>query len=72
LLLAEFAYNNSIHNSMWMMPFWANYRHHPPMEFKLLKASFNMMSQWLADATGSGMEDSHWHLQENLLEAKVL
>jgi len=33
LPLAEFAYNNSVHHSTRMMPFWANYHYHPPMQF---------------------------------------
>jgi hypothetical protein len=69
LPLAEFAYNNSVHHSMRMTPFWANYHYHPPMQFKPPKATSNMRSEILADATESGMEETHRLLRESLLEA---
>jgi len=31
LPLAEFTYNDMLHGSMWMTPFWANYHCHPVM-----------------------------------------
>jgi transposase InsO family protein len=34
LPLPEFAYNNSVRHTTRMMPFWANYHCHPPMQFK--------------------------------------
>ena len=72
LPLAEFAYNDSVHHSTQMTPFWANYHNHPPMQFKLPKTPSNMRSEILADATVSGMEETHRLLRENLLEAHVL
>jgi hypothetical protein len=32
LLLVEFAYNNTIHASMWKIPFYANYGHHSKLD----------------------------------------
>ena len=71
LPLAEFAYNNSVHHSTRMTPFWANYHYHPPMQFKPPKAPSNLRSEILADATVSGMEETHRLLRESLLEAQV-
>jgi len=68
---AEFAYNNSIHNSKRMMPFWANNHCHWPMLFKPPNAPSNMRSEILADAIVSRMEVPHRHLWEILLEAQV-
>jgi len=71
LPLAEFAYNNSVHHSTRMTPFWANYHYHPPMQFKPPKAPSNTRSEILADATVSGMEETHRPLQGSLLEAQA-
>jgi len=35
--MAEFAYNNKVHSSTKMLPFKANYRQNPRMEFKIRK-----------------------------------
>jgi len=69
LPLAEFAYNNSVHHSTQMTPFWANYHYHPPMQIKPPEDPSNLRSEILADATLSGMEETHRLLQESLLEA---
>jgi hypothetical protein len=69
--IAEFAYNNSVHHSTRMMPFWANYHYHTPMQFKPLKDPSNMRSEILADATVSGIEETHRHPRESLLEAQA-
>ena len=71
LPLAEFAYNNSVHHSTRMTPFWANYHYHPPMQFKPPKAPSNLRSEILADATVSGMEETHQLLRQSLLEPQV-
>jgi hypothetical protein len=71
LPLAEFAYNNSVHHSMWMTPFWANYHYQPPMQFKPSNAPSKMRSEILPDAMVSGMEETHRLLRESLLEAQV-
>jgi len=65
LPLAEFAYNNSIHHSMYIMPFWANNWYHPLMQFKPLKAPCNMRSQILAGRIVSGLWETHRLLREN-------
>jgi hypothetical protein len=67
LSVAEFAYNNSVHHSMRMTPFWANYQYHPPMEFKSRKAPSNMRSEIQADGTVSGMEQTRWLHRKSLL-----
>jgi len=54
-----------------MTPFWANNHYHPPMQFKPPKAPSNMRSEILADATASGMEETHRFLRESLLEAQA-
>jgi len=56
---------------MQMMPFWANYHYHPPMQFKLLKAPSNLRPEILADAMVPGMEETHQLLRESLLEAQI-
>jgi hypothetical protein len=71
LPFAEFAYNNSVHHSKRMRPFCANYHYHPPMQFKPLKAPSNLRSEILADATLSGMEETHRLFRERLLEAQA-
>ena len=71
LPLAEFAYNNSVHHSTRMTPFWANYHYHLPMQLKPPKAPSNLRSEILVDSTVSGIEETHWLLWESLLEALV-
>jgi transposase InsO family protein len=71
LPLAEFTYNKSVHHSTRMTPFWANYHYHPPMQFKPPKAPSKMMSEILADATVSGLEETHRLLRESLLESQA-
>jgi len=56
LPLAEFTYNNSVHDSRQMTPFWANYHYHPPMQFKPPKVPSNLRPDKLVDAPVSGME----------------
>ena len=69
LPLAEFADNNSVHHSTQMTPFWTNYHYHPPMQFMAPKASSNIRSEILAEATVSGMEEANRLLRKSLLEA---
>ena len=58
LSLAQFAYNNSIHHSMQITPFWTNCHYHPPMQFKPLKALSNIRSEIQArwNSIGNGRE----------------
>jgi hypothetical protein len=71
LPLAEFAYNNSVHHSTRMTPFWANYHYYPPMQCNPPKAPLNLRSELLADSTVSGLEVTHRLLRESLLETNV-
>jgi len=69
--LAEFTYNNSVHHSTRMTPFWANYHYHPPMRFKPPKAPSNLRSEILTDAKVSGFEETHQLFWESRLEAQI-
>jgi len=68
-LLAQFAFNYSIHNSTLMTPFWANYDYHPTVQFKPLKDP-SFRSQVQADSWIAGMEETHRILRENIIEAQ--
>jgi len=57
--LAEFAYNNSVHASTRMTPFWAIYHFHPVMQFKPLKEPSNLRSEMIADVMLAGLEETH-------------
>jgi len=69
LPLAEFAYNNSIHNSTLMTPFWANYNYHPTMHIKPPKDP-SFRSQVQADTSMAGVEETHRTLRENIIAAQ--
>jgi len=69
LPLAEFAYNNSVHISTKMTPFWAMYHRHPEMQFKTPKAT-SLKSETQADVLLEGLAETHRVLRENLLEAQ--
>jgi len=71
LLLAEFAYNNSIHHSTCMTPFWANYHYHPSTQCKPQKVTSNLRTEIRADAKSAGLEGTHRLLKQNLLEAQM-
>jgi len=58
LLLVESAYNNSVHASTRMTPFWALYHRNPEMQFKPPKVS-HLKSENLADATLEGLAERH-------------
>jgi len=66
---AEFAYNNSVHASTRMTPLWAVYHRHPEMQFKTPKAT-SLKSENQADVLLEGLEQTHWVLWGNLLEAQ--
>jgi hypothetical protein len=72
LPLAGFDYYNSIHHSTRMTTFWANYRYHSPMQFKLSKARADIRLEILAEPMVSGMEDTHRLLRESLFDAQAL
>jgi hypothetical protein len=69
LPLAEFAYNNSIHHSTLMTPFWANYKYRPTMQFKSPNDP-RFRSQVQADTWMAGVEETHRILRENIIEAQ--
>jgi len=69
LPLAEFAYNNSVHASTRMTPFWAMYHRNPEMQFKAPKAS-HLKSGNQADATLEGLAEMHRTFPENILQAQ--
>jgi hypothetical protein len=71
LPLAEFAYNNAIHASTRMTPFWANYHYHPVMQFKAPKQPSSLNSEIQADAFAAGLEETHQTLRKNLQEAQA-
>jgi hypothetical protein len=54
LPLAEFAYNNAIHASTTMTPFWANYHYHPVMQFKAPMEPPSLISEIQADTFAAG------------------
>jgi hypothetical protein len=58
LPLGEFTYNNCIHHSMLMTPFWANYNYHLTMQVKPPKDP-SFKSQVQEDSWMAGMEETH-------------
>jgi hypothetical protein len=58
LPLAEFAYNNSVHSSTRMTPFWAMNHWIPEMQFKAPKAS-HLKSEIQADSKLEGLAETH-------------
>ena len=69
LPLAKFAYNNAIHASTRMTPFWANYHYHPVMKFKAPKQPSGLNSAIQADPFAAGLEETHQTLRKTLQEA---
>ena len=70
LPLAEFAYNNSVHDSTITTPFWAVYHWHPEMQFEAPKAPANLKSEIQADAVLEGLEETHRLLRGSILDAQ--
>jgi hypothetical protein len=54
-----------------MTPFWVIHHYHLVIQFKPPKTPSNLRLVILADATVSGMDETHWLLRETLLEAQV-
>jgi len=69
--LAEFAFNDAIHASTRMTPFWANYHYHPVVQFKAPNQPFSPNSEIQADSFAAGLEETHQTLQKNLQEAQA-
>ena len=76
LPLAEFAYNNSIHASTRMTPFFANYGYHPEMQFKLpreireTRGEARVRSERAADSFAEKLREAHARLKDNLIVAQ--
>jgi len=68
--LAEFAYNNSVHASTTMTPFWDVSHQHPMMQFETQIAPANLKSEIQADTVLEGLEETHRILRENQLDAQ--
>jgi hypothetical protein len=59
LPLVEFAYNNTIHTSTRMTPFWIIDHNQPVMQLKAPKQPFNVMLEIQADTIAAGLEKTH-------------
>jgi RNase H-like domain found in reverse transcriptase/Reverse transcriptase (RNA-dependent DNA polymerase)/Integrase zinc binding domain/Chromo (CHRromatin Organisation MOdifier) domain/Integrase core domain len=70
LPLAQFAYNNSVHASTKMTPFFANHGYHPEMQFKRPKDPAKLPSERAADEYAGKLQEIHARLQENVREAQ--
>jgi len=68
LPLTEVLYNNTIHHSTLMTPFWANYNYCPTMQFKPPKDP-RFRSQVQADSGITGMEETHEIFREIIIQA---
>jgi hypothetical protein len=69
LPLAEFAYNNSVHTTTRLTPFFANYGYHPEMHFKPLKdARFRF--ERAADERLGKLQMARNRLRDSILEAQ--
>jgi len=71
LMLAKFAYNNMVHASTRITPFWANYHYHPVMQCKALKQPPSLKLDIEADIFAVGLEETHLTLSKNLQEAQA-
>jgi len=69
LPLAEFGYNNSVHASTRMTPFWGMYHRNPEIQFKAPNAS-HLKSEDLAYTTLEGLAETHRTLCQHILEAQ--
>jgi hypothetical protein len=71
LPLAEFAYNNSVHATTRLTPFFANYGYNPEMHFKLPKESLpSSGSEKAADERLGKLQAARNRLRESILEAQ--
>jgi len=71
LPLAEFAYNNAIHTSTRMTPFWANSHYHPVMHFKAPKQPSSLIWEIPAGTFAASLEETHQTPRKNLQEAQA-
>ncbi|CAO3619736.1 unnamed protein product [Cunninghamella blakesleeana] len=66
LPLAEFSYNNSEHSSIKKSPFYANYGHHPSIDFHLPE----LPSSTIAENKIEEMDNTIQELQDNMKKAQ--
>jgi hypothetical protein len=71
LPLAEFAYNNSVHVTTRLTPFFANYGYHPEMHFKLPSPEARFRSEKAADERLGRLQTAWDRLRESILEAQA-
>jgi hypothetical protein len=71
LPLAEFAYNNSVHVTTRLTPFFANYGYHPEMHFKPPLPDAWFRSEKAADERLGRLQTARDRLRESILEAQV-
>jgi hypothetical protein len=71
LPLAEFAYNNSVHVTTRLTPFFANYGYHPEMQFKLPLPDARFRSEKAADERLGRLQTARDRLRESILEAQA-
>jgi hypothetical protein len=69
LPLAEFAYNNAVHATTRLTPFFANYGYHPDMHFKPPKDA-RFRSERAADERLGKLQAARNRLRESILEAQ--
>ena len=65
--MAEFAYNNSIHASTKVSPFFANYGFHPRFNISIPETSINPSAERRAHT----LQDFHRHLSLELRAASI-
>ena len=72
LPLAEFVYNNSMHSSTQMTPFFANFGYHPEMQFRLPREirEARVQSERTADSFANRLRETHEQLKDNLIIAQ--
>jgi hypothetical protein len=71
LPFATFAYNNSVHATTRLTPFFANYGYNPEMRFKLPKESLpSFRSEKAADEQLGKLQAARNRLRESILEAQ--
>jgi len=70
LPLVEFVYNNPVHTSTMMTPFWAVYHRHPEMPFEAPKVPANPKCEIQPDALPEGLEETHRLLPDSILDAQ--
>lgn len=66
----EFSYNNLMHASMRIFPFWAEYHSNPEMHFEAANVPADLESEIEADALLEGLQETHRIIQENLIQAQ--